>query len=302
MPREVEEIQFCESLKLYPTNLDLKILLQPGNVCRESPEGERVLTNPDKSFKQSNGETVRCCELQEWVQDVKPSGGAPGEARMCEIVQYLAWLHCDCAGPEIPSPDDTVEDLNPSCNLCGDPGLDFNFVPQPNRNKLSDTGCCGQQSCEILYYGASQGTLSANLCGIVQQNSGPDCCNLEIIGPPSNDSDDDEDGDQSENDGEGENEGEGEEDEEDGDEDEDNQEYEIDDPDQEEENQDDESDCEDDPDFLFKGRIGKDCEWVASRGLKKKKKVCRRKSFGTRVWRLCPRSCKKCHRLDKVEI
>ncbi len=237
-------------------------------------------------------------------------------------------------------------DLNPACDLCGDPGLDFNFVPEPNRNKLSDTGCCGHHTCEMLYYGASEGTLTSNLCAIIQENSGPDCCNLDILEPPSIDSDDDdEDGEEEEEDDdeiddqEEENQGNNEEDIEndpneehnEGDEDQDqeeesqdneedvdndcdgeNDEDETGNQDQEEENQDneedvennedDESDCKDDPAFLFKGRIGKDCEWLASRGSKKKKKVCKRKSFGRKVWKYCPQACGKCLPLGNIGI
>ena len=80
------------------------------NVCRESPEGERVLINPGKSFTQSSGRKTTCGELQEWVQDVQPSGGSPGEAELCGLTQYLAWFYlCDCEGPDIPSPIDNVK-------------------------------------------------------------------------------------------------------------------------------------------------------------------------------------------------
>jgi hypothetical protein len=80
------------------------------NVCRESPEGERVLINPSKSFTQSSGRKTTCGELQEWVQDVQPSGGSPGEAELCGLTQYLAWFYlCDCEGPAIPSPIDNVK-------------------------------------------------------------------------------------------------------------------------------------------------------------------------------------------------
>ena len=80
------------------------------NVCRESPEGERVLINPSKSFTQSSGRKTTCGELQEWVQDVQPSGGSPGEAELCGLTQYLAWFYrCDCEGPDIPSPIDNVK-------------------------------------------------------------------------------------------------------------------------------------------------------------------------------------------------
>lgn len=162
--------------------------------------------------------------------------------------------------PEIPSPMDSVVDLNPVCNICGALGLDFNFVPQPNKNKVSDTGCCGCQNCEILYFGASQGVLSASMCTIVQQSSGSDCCNLDIVEPQSinNTGDDDDDKDKDDNHEEIEN----------------NEEINQDDENQvnEDHNEndlDDESDCKDDPSFRFKGKNKKDCEWLALKRFKK---------------------------------
>jgi hypothetical protein len=93
-------------------------------------------------------------------------------------------LHCDCSGPSLPPPTDKYIDPNPVCNLCE--GRDFNFVPEPNVNKLSNTGCCGSMNCQILYKGAAEGVLSPNLCSTIQTNSGDDCCNLEdIIIPPT---------------------------------------------------------------------------------------------------------------------
>lgn len=208
--------------------------------------------------------TVSCGELQEWVQDVASSGGTPEEARYCELVRYSAWLNCDCIGPDIPSPIDDVKDLNPVCNLCGKPGLDFNFVPQPNKNKLTDTGCCGRQNCEILYYGASQGVLSANLCAIVQEQSGADCCNLDSVEPPSIYDNDNEDNN------------------------EDNEKDEV---------EDDKSDCKDDFTFRFKGIDEKNCNWIAAK--KNPNRFCKRKSFGVKVWRSCPKLCGRCPPDDK---
>ena len=152
------------------------------NICRNPPSGKREVINLGKTFTQSNGKTMTCGELQASVQDVLPEGGGPGEARLCATAQYLAWLHCDCSGPSIPPPTDDFKDSNPSCNLCA--GRDFDFIPQPNRDKLSETGCCGRMNCSILYKGAAEGVLTTNMCSTVQQNSGADCCNLETIPDP----------------------------------------------------------------------------------------------------------------------
>jgi hypothetical protein len=155
------------------------------NVCRDPPQEERYLINPDKKFTQSNGRDTTCGELQEWVQDVQPIGGSPGEAELCGLTQYLAWFHkCDCVGPDIPSPEDNVNDPNASCDICGASDLDFNHIPEPNREKLTDTICCGKQNCDGLYLAAAQGVLSSTLCPIVQKNSGPECCNLDIASGP----------------------------------------------------------------------------------------------------------------------
>ena len=155
------------------------------NVCRDPPQGDRYLINPGKSFTQSNGRDTTCGELQEWVQDVEPVGGSPGEAELCGLTQYLAWFHkCDCFGPDIPSPQDNVNDPNASCDICGASDLDFNYIPEPNREKLTDTGCCGKQNCDGLYFAAANGVLSSTLCPIVQKNSGPECCNLAIASDP----------------------------------------------------------------------------------------------------------------------
>jgi hypothetical protein len=94
------------------------------NICRDPPVGEREVINLSKSFTQeSNGVTITCGELQASVQDLDPISGAPGEARLCVTAQYLAWLHCDCSGPDIPPPTDNYIDPNPACNLCA--GRDF---------------------------------------------------------------------------------------------------------------------------------------------------------------------------------
>jgi hypothetical protein len=153
------------------------------NICRDPPSGSRDLISLDKVFiQEANGVTMTCGELQESVQDVQESGGAAGEARLCATAQYLAWYYeCECSGPEIPPPTDNYIDPNPACNLCA--GRDFNFVPEPNLDKLTNTGCCGRQNCDILYFGAAEGVLTPDLCSIIQQASGADCCNLDPITP-----------------------------------------------------------------------------------------------------------------------
>jgi hypothetical protein len=155
------------------------------NVCRDPSVGSRRLVSVDKVFTQeANGVTMSCGELQASVQDVSPDGTAE-EARLCATAQYLAWYYeCECFGPDIPPPTDNYIDPNPACDLCA--GRDFNFVPEPNLDKLTDTGCCGRQNCDILYQGAAEGVLTAELCSTIQKESGEDCCNLDpILLPPT---------------------------------------------------------------------------------------------------------------------
>jgi hypothetical protein len=154
------------------------------NICRNPPTGTRTLINGGTTFKQSNGVTMSCTDLQLSVQDVNPTAtGAAGEARLCATAQYLAYQYCSCTGTAIPPPTDNYKDPAPACNLCGASGLDFPFVPAPNTDKLTDTKVAGQQSCSGLYLAAAKGVLSANLCPTIQQNSGPDCCNLVRVQP-----------------------------------------------------------------------------------------------------------------------
>lgn len=76
------------------------------------------------------------------------------------------------------------KDPNPSCDICGASGLDFDFIPEPNRKKLTDTGLFGRQNCDGLYLAAAEGIFSSTYCPIIQQKSGPECCNLDNIAGP----------------------------------------------------------------------------------------------------------------------
>ena len=129
------------------------------------------------------------------------------------------------------------------------------------------------------------------MCTIVQQRSGSDCCNLDIIESPyiNNTGDDDDDKDKDDNHEEIEIENNEEINQEDK-----NQVNEI----HNENDLDNESDCQDDPSFRFKGKNKKDCEWLASKRFKKQ--FCKRKSFGEKVWRFCPNTCGKCHRVNNA--
>lgn len=155
---------------------------KPGycNICRDVPNGNgwRNLVNPGETIDM-DGETWTCGYLQETVQDVNPYNGAPGEGRMCAIAQTFAEKHCTCDGPEIPSMDDNVKDLNPACDLCQ--GQAMNYVPSVNSGMTANTGVAGNMNCMGLYNAMAEGVLTSNLCPIVQKNAGPVCCSLEPI-------------------------------------------------------------------------------------------------------------------------
>mmetsp|Transcript_21957 Transcript_21957/g.52264 ORF Transcript_21957/g.52264 Transcript_21957/m.52264 type:complete len:271 (+) Transcript_21957:176-988(+) len=163
----------------YPAGKTFK----PGycNVCRDAPNNNvewRNLANPSESF-QMNGESWSCQYLQDTVQDVNPYNGAAGEARWCTLAQTFAEEHCTCTGPQIPSMNDSVQQLNPACDLCK--GQQLNYVPSVNSGITADTGVAGNMNCQGLYNAMSQGVLTSNLCPIVIANAGPVCCALESI-------------------------------------------------------------------------------------------------------------------------
>jgi len=156
---------------------------KPGycNVCRDAPNNDvawRNLSNPSESFKM-NGETWTCQYLQDTVQDVNPYNGAEGESRWCALAQTFAEENCSCNGPQIPSMNDQVQDLNPACDLCS--GQQLNYVPTVNSGLTANTGVAGNMNCMGLYNAMSQGVLTSNLCPIVIANAGPTCCALESI-------------------------------------------------------------------------------------------------------------------------
>lgn len=167
------------AVSTYPDGKTFK----PGycNVCRDAPNNNvewRNLANPSQSF-QMNGETWTCQYLQDTVQDVNPYNGAAGEARWCTLAQTFAEENCSCNGPQIPSMNDQVQDLNPACDLCQ--GQQLNYVPSVNSGITADTGVAGNMNCQGLYNAMSQGVLTSNLCPIVIANAGPVCCGLESI-------------------------------------------------------------------------------------------------------------------------
>jgi len=156
---------------------------KPGycNVCRDAPNNDvawRNLANPSQSFRM-NGETWTCQYLQDTVQDVNPYTGAEGEARWCALAQTFASENCSCSGPQIPSMNDQVQNLNPACDLCQ--GQQLNYVPTVNSGITANTGVAGNMNCQGLYNAMSQGVLTSNLCPIVIANAGPVCCALESI-------------------------------------------------------------------------------------------------------------------------
>lgn len=168
-----------DTVAQYPSGKTFK----PGycNICRDAPNNSiawRNIANPSQSFKM-NGESWTCGYLQDTVQDVNPYSGAPGEARWCGLAQTFAEESCTCTGPDIPSMNDQVKDLNPACDLCK--GQAFDYVPSVNNGLTANTGVAGNMNCQGLYNAMSQGVLTSNLCPTVIANAGPVCCNVETV-------------------------------------------------------------------------------------------------------------------------
>merc|ERR1719197_2342094 len=51
--------------------------------------------------------------------------------------------------------------------------------------------------------------------------------------------------------------------------------------------------CEDDAEFLFKGRAGKTCEWIGEKP-SRVDRYCKKLSNGKKVFKSCPEACEKC--------
>lgn len=138
------------------------------NVCIDSPNGFRGLTNHGKTFW-NNGKKWTCGEVAASMRDVRvDSSAAPGERQWCATVQQIVVANCDCYGAELV---DQVKDPNPGCKLC----LNGN-VPAKNYDKLVKTGVVGSMNCQGLEYAMKQGVLTANTCSRVAQNSRATCC------------------------------------------------------------------------------------------------------------------------------
>lgn len=154
------------------------------NVCRDPPINSkkgRWMVAKKKKFKQNNGIEMTCGELEASVADVRVGQwAAAGENYLCATAQYLAWEHCTCKGAHIPSPEDSYKDPNPACNLCGHSSLQYDHVPHPNKDKLTNTQF-GKMNCEGLYLALAEGIVSSYVCPRVTMTSGPECCNIPEI-------------------------------------------------------------------------------------------------------------------------
>ncbi|VEU34573.1 unnamed protein product [Pseudo-nitzschia multistriata] len=68
-------------------------------------------------------------------------------------------------------------------------------------------------------------------------------------------------------------------------------------PSEDDEDEENDSDCEDDSAFLFRGREGKNCNWVKKKA-RKFRRFCRKRSNGISVADFCPMACGMCNEDD----
>jgi len=129
-----------------------------------------------------------CSYLQETVADVMYKGGPSDETRWCVNNQWLA-CEAGCCGPPGQSNcfGGNVKDPNPSCDICKD--QQFDFVPGVNAEKTTRTSRFGTHNCKGLYFAASEGMFSANMCPLLQDEAGKNCCAIETPDLPVLDQD-----------------------------------------------------------------------------------------------------------------
>ena len=153
------------------------------NVCQNHPRGQRWLTNPNHQFTMSNGKKWTCQELQDVVQDVRPSSNAQ-EARHCLDHQVIAELNgCQCNGPSVQSLlNGPFKDKNPSCSLCTKG--DFSYVPAFRIDSTVRIPNAGTLNCGGLFSAALTGNvLNKNQCASWTPIFSRECCSL----PTAND-------------------------------------------------------------------------------------------------------------------
>jgi hypothetical protein len=125
-----------------------------------------------------NGKTWTCQQLQDVVQDVRPSSSAQ-EARHCLDHQVIAELYgCKCNGPSVESLlNGPFKDKNPSCSLCAEG--DFNYVPAFRIDSTVRIPNAGAQNCGGLFDAALNGNvLSKNQCAAWTAVFSEQCCSL----------------------------------------------------------------------------------------------------------------------------
>mmetsp|Transcript_39588 Transcript_39588/g.95635 ORF Transcript_39588/g.95635 Transcript_39588/m.95635 type:complete len:200 (-) Transcript_39588:142-741(-) len=176
------------------------------NICPDAPGSVRSLTpirdgsnlpNPTGLVQNYLTQGTTCTDLQVSVGDVLSSiadGGNDLEASHCSKTQFLACVSGCCHASSnaqvqgLTQPlgsgvcyKQKVHDPNPACDLCGGPTVrQFDFVPEPNIEKLTDTKYVGTHNCRGLYLAAAEGIFTSNFCPVIQQESGEDCCNLGV--------------------------------------------------------------------------------------------------------------------------
>jgi hypothetical protein len=162
------------------------------NICPNSPSNTAVpidstahLPNPNLNVANFGSGGSTCAYVQQTVAYVPAVGGTTADSEWCKRNQFLACVAGCCHPPGSTNLGDgscygdKVYDPNPACNLCGGSvQRQFDYVPGPNFQKVTDTRYVGTHNCEGLYHAASEGIFSANFCPVIQSESGKDCCDL----------------------------------------------------------------------------------------------------------------------------
>ncbi|KAG7372225.1 hypothetical protein IV203_018368 [Nitzschia inconspicua] len=148
------------------------------NVCQNSPYGQRTLKSPSKIFVMENGQSWKCGQLQEFVQDVRPSASRE-EALFCRDYQVIAEIYgCSCNGPAVDSLlNGPFKDVNPPCQLCA--RGDFNYVPSYMVDEAIQIPGWGVVNCGGLFNAALTGNIfNSDNCAEVTPYFSAGCCSF----------------------------------------------------------------------------------------------------------------------------
>ena len=122
-----------------------------GGVAKYGPgQGDIVaMVNPCKTF-QMGGKPFSCNYLQAMVMD-------DVDVSFCDQTKRIGFDTGCCANEPVYY-DNTVKDLNPTCDLCGDGGVHSTMEGEAVRGNL------GKHNCKGLANALKEGVFSGNLC------------------------------------------------------------------------------------------------------------------------------------------